>query len=215
MMIDPPVQTPARPIQSRRKFGLLDLMILIFATASSLAWVRATLRNNDGFTFIGSGPSRFFSSVLYARAWFSTIVMVLAPISFGCVVIRLRRPRPDMQEVTCQPGFVACLSASMVIALNLASKFGESACEMVLGPLSWPGMSITGNLGINDMGRLSATAGSVVLASWTLLILGRRWMREPGWIDRMGCIVGMAWVATVPIQIAFEFLWPLGMSGKI
>jgi hypothetical protein len=83
------------------------------------------------------------------------------------VVMRLRWPRPAWPILVRQPGFVACLAALIGFCFE--------------GRLQYVGFPFL-------------TAAAVLLA-WGALLGLRRWESEPSWIDRLGRMLGIGWIA--------------------
>jgi len=87
-------------------------------------------------------------------------------------ILRLRRPRPPFRVLLAQPGMVAGLA--MVFGL-----FWGTGTLLTLFPGRFDGFSAAP----------SAIGGAVALA-WFALALSRKGKPEPGWVDRMGRILG-------------------------
>ncbi len=97
------------------------------------------------------------------------LIFGVTPIFF---ILRLRRPRPSWRPLLVQPGMVAALA-------------------MVFG-LFW----VTGLVHILMPGQIDAMTGpwivigGTVALAWVILALFRRWKAEPGWLDRLGRLLG-------------------------
>ena len=76
----------------KRRLTLLDVMILVAATAIALALARATVSpvQPDG------------EAIVVAWAF-------LTPLSWAVLLLRLKRPRPGLRRLTSRPGDAACL----------------------------------------------------------------------------------------------------------
>ena len=90
----------------------------------------------------------------------------------------MRQPRPPLGTLLRQPGTVAGLA--MVFGLfwgtgGLLWLFPDKFDSMIAAP--------------------TAVGGAVVIA-WIALALTRNWKPEPGWVDRMGRILGCAAIGT-------------------
>lgn len=95
----------------------------------------------------------------------------LIALTLVVVCWRLRAPRPSWSALLRQPGFVACVAAiaGFVVFLE-ANYFGANV-------------------------RPAVAIGWAVATAWVLLVIGRRWGPERGWIDRLGRVAGVGWIA--------------------
>ncbi len=48
---------------------------------------------------------------------------------------------------------------------------------------------------------------SVIPITWLLLVLGRRWRPEPGWIDRAGRLLGWSWIVWMISDTPLSCYW--------
>jgi hypothetical protein len=179
---------------ARRRFTLADAMVLVAATAAGLplsqAFYAALIENRPGRL----GPIRSASDLLrYAPTGAVAASPCLALWSLALTLLVLRRPRPRWRRLMTRPGPVACLAAAAAYA----------ACTAMLA-LLWalPGHGV----GPPDWALLPALIlplqiGIAVAATWSLLALTRRWRPEPVWIDRWGRLLGLCWIALVPLGI--------------
>jgi hypothetical protein len=116
--------------------------------------------------FIGDPARQLLSYGFQATAM---LVFGMTPIF---LILRLKRPRPSWRPLLVQPGMVAAL----------AVVFG----------FYW----VTGLVHILLPGRIDSirgpwiVVGGTVAAAWVILALIRRWKAEPGWVDRMGRLLG-------------------------
>jgi hypothetical protein len=198
---------------ARRKFGLLDAIILVAAAALSCFWWRRFKVYYLSPDFSVTNPSQFFFAVSVVRRGFSGMFPVLAPFTFALIPLRALRPRPSWRRVMCQPGAVACLTAGLTFSIQFTRQFVPEAANLIFHevPLS------TG-LSMDYWAPAyceSTTFGLVILAAWLPMALGRRWRPEPTWVDRFGRLLAFAWVAAIPVQVTLEILWPLALNGLI
>ena len=104
------------------------------------------------------------------------------------LILRLRRPRPPWRALILQPGVVA-------------------AVAMVFG-----GFWVYGWMQIVAPDRLDSFTGpwivdgATVTAAWVVLALSRRWNSEPGWIDRLGRILGVTAIGTALLCLAVYWI---------
>jgi hypothetical protein len=161
-----------------RRFGLLDGMILVGFAAVGFAGFKAGL---ELYSEIDYQVQMSFEAVLLLATW-----LVL--------IYRLRRPRPSIRILTRQPGAVACFAVVVVhVILGFQASIMAIAPPMVLpaGVRVWPG---PGLLIWWFLSSMNTPYGAVVLVCWALLVLGRRWRPELGWIDRLGRWIGWVWI---------------------
>lgn len=125
----------------------------------------------------------------YGLPQFVGFLLMLA--SCLMLIFRLRKPRPPIRRVADQPGFVACLAMAAFQFALLAGQFVEDACDGRLE--NWTDLDWSRDLAFL-LGKNYLISCSVVVG-WGLLVLGRRWRAEPGWIDGIGRALGFAWIA--------------------
>lgn len=167
--------------QPRRRFHLVDGMILVAATAAGLAFVRATIDDRDPLMLGPWAAVVWLSESL--RFALACTLPVLAAWTLALPLVRLRRPRPGLHRVARQPGFVACLAASMALLV----------CGLSIPPMLWGGSRLM----MSQLSLVSYTpeAGFAVAGAWLALALGSHWRPEPSWIDRLGRGVGWLWIS--------------------
>lgn len=160
-------------IGDRRSLSIADGMIAIAAVAVAMVLVRATLPIDPG----SAGRGRLLMTGMMLLANF------LAPLSFAIVAIRLRRPRPPFRRLARQPGFAACLAASaacVVVAILLGILRVTSPKDDAVG--FWM--------------MASYFIPFAVLGAWVTLAAAGRWRRPaPGGVERLGWLIGWAWLA--------------------
>ena len=183
--------TPARVAgpSGCRKFGLTDAMILTAGAAFSLAagthlivlmartfghlCSEALAHRADlphlWLTFWGATHDDLRNTLWYGFQVAMALVIGFTP---AWIVVRLRRPRASWRGLLRQPGAVA------VLAIVFGLFWGTGALLTLFPDLfdSWSAAP-------------SAMGGAVALA-WGALALSRRWQSEPGWIDRVGRLLG-------------------------
>jgi hypothetical protein len=174
----------------RRRFTLVDFMILVAATAVGHAGVRGLERFLDDGDFV----SRITEAWL--RRHFGNLALLLEDVvlpflmawTVAVVPLRLLKPRPKFRHLARQPGPMAGLVVTMSIGfLGLVVAIG---CVY----RSWRGFGLDTVMLILGFDLLPTALGLAILAAWTTLLLGRRWRAEPSWLDRMGRMLGVAWI---------------------
>jgi hypothetical protein len=210
------VRSGARPAAIRRRFRLVDAMILVAATAIGCGTIdllsRATvggLSPLDGFDevreFFHQSPGEIGGEgVAYFFAMISVLVSpIVAAWTLALLPIRLIDPRPRWRRVACQPGMMAACASAFAIA-----GIGLLICGLVLvcGSKSDAGLIVESAHGSAPM-----FVGLAVSISWMTLLVGRRWRAERSWVDRFGRAVGCFWIASGLLLI---FVIVLGAKGQ-
>jgi hypothetical protein len=178
-----------------RKFGLFDAMILIAGTALCLAagaplfglladaaghlWASAVVYRGvvlaNPMAFWRGTHDHLRNSLWYGFQVTETFLVGLWPTFF---VLRLRRPRPPLRALLRQPGTVAGLA----MAFGL---FWGTGCLLLLFPDK-----------VDSMTAAAIAVGGTVAVSWVILALSREWQSGPGWVDRLGQLLGCAAIGT-------------------
>jgi hypothetical protein len=99
------------------------------------------------------------------------------------VILRLIRPRPPLLALLRQPGMVAALS--MIFGL-----FWGTGWLLMLFPRK-----------VDSLTAAPAAAGGAVALAWVVLAMSRQWKSEPGWIDRLGRILGIVAIGTALVGL--------------
>jgi hypothetical protein len=170
------------PIARCRPFNLGDLMVLMAAVACGLALSQSTaliLGQMLGMLLSLSegGPRRLADPVLYVTNVKSLVTLAMIvlvqfflPWLAAFLVIRLRRPRPELRDVVRQPGTAAVLVLGGWIVVSLPIAM---VCDARILPVF----------------QLLFVAS--VPTAWLVLRWTGHWRSEPGWIDRFGCCLGI------------------------
>jgi hypothetical protein len=98
------------------------------------------------------------------------------------MVLRLLQPRPSWQALFRQPGWWACSGSVLGVVLAFGVEF----------VLLFPAPSVI--------------VPATILVAWLVLGVTRKWKAEPSWIDRAGRLLGVLWLATIPIYVT-GFVW--------
>lgn len=181
---------PMKPPTSRG-FGIGDGLILIAGVAASLALCKALMGDItpqklwDAFVRPTPGWSLDYAFKLTCELGVMVGIPLLAAWAPTCLILQLRKPRAPWRRLRRQPGFIACAIATTSLILIVGMSLG-SACLGIRtngGPEFLPDIIMCGLAG-----------GSGVLASWTTLMLSGVCRRMPSWTDRLGRVVGAAWI---------------------
>lgn len=182
-----PTGRPSRVVARCRPVTVLDLMILVAATAVGLGLDRS-------FPVLGRHgiPAPWAAELPCLAAW-----------TVAALALRLRRPRPAFRLLMRQPGAVASLVVVLLVAL--VGAFGAVAVGVKWGLNSY-GVQTGGNIPISLLilfGLLVAVSG--VVGAWLGLAFSSRRRTEPGWIDLLGRALGTLWV--VHLGVVTVLVW--------
>jgi hypothetical protein len=195
-------QSAARIGAPRRRFCLRDAMILVAATAVGLGAMDWIGRASQG-ALSWAGVSEYWEAFLRpsSNGWPDdsrlTILLLagrllallslplFAAWTLALIPLRLLGPRPRFRRLARRPGVTAAWATS--VALTYAAiQVGVS--ELISGEI------VPEDLAIDVVSMVPMLVGLAVLASWTTLLVGRRWRPEPSWIDRLGRLAGIYWI---------------------
>lgn len=190
-----------------RRFSIGDALILMAALCVGLSGIRERIQTFPTRAHRWFGDYRRFQAELAGpapmspedyrftvnslafyvsdegQAWLSSVLIGLTPAQ---VLMRLKRPRPNLKSLGSQPGFVGCCGALMGYTIDrgwiLYLRF-----PVLLPPLL-------------------TTLGVVV--AWAILPILSRWEPEASWIDRLGIGVGMGWIVAESWSLLEQaYLW--------
>ncbi len=192
----------------RRRFNTIDAFILVAAIAVGLAGGKAYLAQR----IMDNMPLPITESNLLvlgaAGVWVSDVVgsgnALLSALTLALLVLRLRRPRPRLRIAIRQPGTAACATALVVslVKFSIALSFYatlHATSSLVLGE----------DFNLDDWGVASwadefnanaSIAGEAVATIWIILALGRTCRFDGGWIDRLGCFLGVWWILNLSCE---------------
>ena len=178
------------PPPIRRRFGLLDAMILVAVAAIAIASVRRfrpSYRNSLGFLFEGRGER--LADLL------PVATLILWPFVLAFLLIRLRKPRPDLRRLARESGFQAGLAAligGMMCLIDqsiyLVRRSSPDGLRLFFEVFAWGSC------------RHIATA---IITAWTLAACLRRRRVEKSWIDRAGRFLGWCWITLWVFELAY------------
>lgn len=182
-----------------RRFTIGDAMILVAAAGIGLALTRGVttfmvrnlatapvprLDSWAGWRLFLFGPNQLLKN--FAR--FANLVFLQHLIWFvlASVLIRLRPPRPPLRSLWRQPGFATCAAPVLVFVALL--PVGLLPVPPVVGGIAF-----------------LALVASAPLARGVLMV-ARAARPEPGWVDRLGRVVGGLLIASTGLFLAMLLL---------
>jgi len=191
----------ARTSLPRRRFRVLDVMILVAATAIACPvglWIAQQFSaeifwsglykdflslfdssDGDGMILeeaVALGGFFFLLFAPFAAAW--TIALALIQLAGRREPLRSLANRPGAAAIF--PAGITCAFVSVILVL----KYHINDFYNPHSPFSLELMFLL----------LPMLVGASVSGSWMMLLIGRRWNAEPSWIDRLGRALGVFWV---------------------
>ena len=139
-----------------------------------------------------------FDQIALVLLIFATPVAVA--MTLGVLAIRLRMPRPRWRRLSRQPGVVACLALALSWVAAGAYTVGNVLSNHPTAGTA-PGLP-PGTTFVRSSASFleefavfgSVLGGFAVVVAWSTLVLVGRWRLEPTWLDRLGRLIGVAWV---------------------
>ncbi len=203
MSTDPDGREPFKMRTSARfnvKFALVHGMILV----AGIAVCFSMRSGNMHYSMVISQAIeewRIHHSILMLIKKAQGLFLDTPPyVAIGTVTVFLMGfcpPRPALRRLTRQPGFVACLAASLVIlvsiALDLLELWAFSHVDSINARIGLqPSFNLVATLTMNEQ-----YPGYAVGVAWSLLWLGGRWRSDPRQLDAFGRALGYYWLAFI------------------
>jgi hypothetical protein len=191
----------------RRRFTLVDAMVLVAATGIALVPIRYLLQHGQILLVDPDGiPESRLRNCLEILIIISPLVV---PWSAALCVLRMTKPRPISRQIFRQPGTAACTAISLITIFAMVRVVGSLAFWQFLEPdAMWDLVSYVGTtdkLAVFIV-RSHIKFGEAVAVVWIVLWLSRAWRSETSWIDRSGRILGIYCMLTSVL-----FGWSFGM----
>jgi hypothetical protein len=166
-----------------RRFGLLDVMILVAGIAAGLGLghnYRVQVQRVRG---------GFHTSV---PEWLVTVGFVLHGLTLAALAIQLRPPRPPLRRASRRAGFATCIAIATAVSFALAWGLAH-------GLRRGPYLS-----GIALLSIAHPLLPSIGVASvWIVLMLSGCWRACPEWPDRLGRACGLGWLVAALLAVLF------------
>jgi len=176
----------------RRKFQLVDLMVLVLLFAGLFTWYRTVLKYGTW--------DLWYDLSLHAKN--AVVLAYLIPaLLVGSLALSwfwLQQPRPRWRKRISYPGFAATLLTSLMFLAQIV--FFALSELLSLLPIDHRELEVRPHTTHWDLrwflGSLSvfADTGLLVLGGWVLLRLAGLWHAQAIWSDRLGRLLGAGWI---------------------
>lgn len=156
---------------------------------------------------MGEAPPRFADRFRYWTQRPLLLVVPALPIlmswSLALLVLMRAREKLPLRRMAARPEFWVGIAVAAVIAGRLAGFAArQAALQWVLGGDPWR-ESATDFAWIVLLSRYPFAAptevGWMVAMAWSVLALGGRWRRTPGFVGWIGLALGGIWIAFLPL----------------
>jgi hypothetical protein len=129
---------------------------------------------------------------------------VLVAWTLAVLILSLWQSWPTLRHVARRPGFIACVM--VVVALVDRGTYFAIRVTTEGGPIN---DRISLHLA-NSLLTLPEFVGLLISGAWLALVLSGKWSRRPTGVDRVGCLLGLCWLAIfLANEVYFVVLLPL------
>jgi hypothetical protein len=187
----------------QQRFRLVDAMVLVAVAGLGLAMTRSYLRCFSALSWVVSSEP-INVRVMGVREWLNAFVPPLVVLSAALGPLRFTRPVDRFRRTARRPGLA--VSYATWAALVLALVRWASDLRTLLTHTLFPdvGFLSPGDIFVLRVVMMKDFIGSGVAVTWLLLWLGGGWRAEPTWVDRLGRLLGVFWIAFgVALWVAF------------
>ncbi len=180
--------------EPQRRLRLVDAMVLIAVEALALVMTRSYLRCFSALNqLVSTEPGHV--RVMGAREWLYACVPPLVVLSATLWPLRFTQPVRRHRRTARLPGLAVSYAAWVAMVFALVRSVFD--LRTGLRNTHFPGVGV---LSLGDILVLRVVAmkdfiGPAVAVTWLLLWLGGGWRAESAWIDRLGRLLGIFWIA--------------------
>jgi len=178
----------------QRRFHLSDALLMIAATSPGLV----LMRQFGPLEIDWSSPNNFFWSVRYCIYFFSYIVVGW---TYLLLFLCLRTPRLALRRLVRCPGFVAVVASAIVIFMRFVNYVSVAFfTSLDVGRANVYDWMIDLFQVTEELELFPSEVGCAIIAAWSIQVIGGNWRPEPTWCDRLGRILGLYWISTIPFS---------------
>ena len=193
----------------RDSFRIIDIVVLVAATALGLAAIRAYAQVPTEWvlytpysTMLTVSPSLvcLLRSGSFLSGAAAALLMAWSPVVLWCA---WRSGRRRVKMIFERPGLLACAVAACLapwvvfvpMRIEIAKPHGT---ELRLPELP-PGLYVG-----HFLGFMKSKVGACVIIAWVILAVSRKWRQPVGAVEWAGVAVGIGWIATWLSYLAFS-----------
>jgi hypothetical protein len=150
-------------------------------------WVKVTTAPAGGWTA---------RNVVHSLAEFQAIVGApfLAAWSGALTLIVLFMPGTNRRRVRDRPGVMSCFLAAIAFILG--------GLALAVFPLVTTGPGGIEQVIEVELYVVPGIMGFAVVSCWITMVLLGQWRPEPTWVDRLGRLLGAAWIISLPFTLS-------------
>lgn len=181
-----------------RQLRLSDILAFVAAIAVGLASTRIGSRHLVEET----DQSRYTFRIDQFLCFATPVLLSLTIAIFG---LSLRRPRPPLRRLVCEPGFAAVGAVILVLLIS----GGRQLIEALVQDLDET--SVFFYLAATYL--MPADVGLGVSIAWVPLAIGR-WRPNRSWTDRSGRAIGFLWIVFLLVHFAGIIIGRISDSSR-
>jgi len=196
-----PRDSTGAPAGWRHPPTLAHAMLLIAATAFPCLVVHACfgqISPGELWAKVTTAPAGGWTArnVVHSLAEFQAMVGApfLAAWSGALTLIVLFTPGTNRRRVRGRPGVMSCFLAAIIFIL----------AGLALAVFALVTTGLGGNEQVTELGLygLPIIIGLAVASCWITMALLGQWRPEPTWVDRLGRVLGTAWITSLPFTLS-------------
>jgi hypothetical protein len=183
-----------RTAASHRRMTLLDGLILV-AAVGVMFWMGRSHFEREALP----PPIRSFDDLSDATHWVADLLPCAVVWTMAVLLLALRRPRPPLRRMVNEPGFAACLTASVIVLIGVPIGVASESLVYVgaghpVAEIDWAAVNLY------TLGNLPSMISIAIAAAWIVQCVCGRWRSRSTWIDRLGRATGCFWIPLIPIH---------------
>ena len=163
-------------------------MILVAAVAIGIAIMKGYSPERYTYPFTPITPvSWSIHLATVVPMWSYYMLPLPSALTLAVLLMGFRQPRPVLHRLMRQPGMVACCASVATLG------FGALFLALEYHRPTWHEIAFE---------QTAYAMGCSVASAWIVLALTGRWRALPTWIDRSGRLLGVYWIAMIPVVYA-------------